>query len=202
MLQAGRVTVSLVQALFSVARGREANGACHGNPAGREYREFPGKVRSYDLTGHSDGELRNAILTLDKGVNPVESVAFVFAVVAETIDRRLGVWRLFDDPSSSSAYPLDNGMDQPDVKEGLEQVSKERKYRRLSAIHLPASFYRAIRSHDAGPGIRFRVTNEQLLAGLHMFRGSVVQMNAGEGKTVAAAFPAVLHALSAPRSTS
>ena len=56
-------------------------------------------------------------------------------------------------------------------------------------------FYRAIRSHDAGQGIRFRVTDEQLLAGLHMFRGSVVQMNAGEGKTVAAAFPAVLHAL-------
>ena len=195
MLQAGRVTGSLVQALFSVARGREANGARHGNPVGHEYREFPGKVRSYDLTGHSDGDLRNALLTLDKGVNPVESVALVFAVVAETIDRRLGVWRLFDDPSTSSAYPLDNGMDHPDVREGLDQVAKERKYRRLSAIHLRASFYRAIRSHDAGQGIRFRVTDEQLLAGFHMFRGSVVQMNAGEGKTVAAAFPAVLHAL-------
>ena len=195
MLQAGRVTGSLVQALFSVARGREANGARHGNPVGHEYREFPGKVRSYDLTGHSDGDLRNALLTLDKGVNPVESVALVFAVVAETIDRRLGVWRLFDDPSTSSAYPLDNGMDHPYIKEGLEQVSKERKYRRLPDIHLRASFYRAIRSHDAGQGIRFRVTDEQLLAGLHMFRGSVVQMNAGEGKTVAAAFPAVLHAL-------
>jgi preprotein translocase subunit SecA len=189
------VTGSLVQALFSVARGREANGARHGNPVGHEYREFPGKVRSYDLTGHSDGDLRNALLTLDKGVNPVESVALVFAVVAETIDRRLGVWRLFDDPSTSSAYPLDNGMDHPDVREGLDQVAKERKYRRLSAIHLRASFYRAIRSHDAGQGIRFRVTDEQLLAGFHMFRGSVVQMNAGEGKTVAAAFPAVLHAL-------
>jgi preprotein translocase subunit SecA len=86
-------------------------------------------------------------------------------------------------------------MDHPDVREGLDQVAKERKYRRLSAIHLRASFYRAIRSHDAGQGIRFRVTDEQLLAGFHMFRGSVVQMNAGEGKTVAAAFPAVLHAL-------
>jgi preprotein translocase subunit SecA len=189
------VTGSLVQALFSVARGREANGARHGIPAGQEYREFPGEVRSYDLTGHSDGDLRNALLTLDKGVNPVESATFVFAVVAETIDRRLGVWRLFDDPSTSSAYPLDNGMDHPDVREGLDQVAKERKYRRLSAIHLRASFYRAIRSHDAGQGIRFRVTDEQLLAGFHMFRGSVVQMNAGEGKTVAAAFPAVLHAL-------
>ena len=195
MLQAGRVTWSLVQALFNVAGAREADSARHGIPAGQEYREFPGKVRSYDLTGHSDGELRNAILTLDKGVNPVESAAFVFAVVAETIDRRLGVWRLFDDPSTPSAYPLDSGLDHPDVKGGLEQVSEERRYRRLSAIHLPESFYRAIRSHDAGPGIRFRVTDEQLLAGLHMFRGSVVQMNAGEGKTVAAAFPAVLHAL-------
>ena len=40
-----------------------------------------------------------------------------------------------------------------------------------------------------------RATDEQLLAGIHLFRGRVVQMDAGEGKTVAAAFPAALHAL-------
>ena len=38
-------------------------------------------------------------------------------------------------------------------------------------------------------------TEEQLTAGLHLFRGNIVQMNAGEGKTIAAAFPAVVHAL-------
>ena len=40
-----------------------------------------------------------------------------------------------------------------------------------------------------------RATGEQLLAGIALFRGMVVQMDAGEGKTVAAAFPAALHAL-------
>ena len=38
-------------------------------------------------------------------------------------------------------------------------------------------------------------TDEQLLAGIHLFRGRVAQMDAGEGKTVAAAFPAALHSL-------
>ncbi len=40
-----------------------------------------------------------------------------------------------------------------------------------------------------------QATEEQLLAGLHLLQGSIVQMNAGEGKTIAAAFPAVAHAL-------
>ena len=40
-----------------------------------------------------------------------------------------------------------------------------------------------------------QATDEQLIAGLHLLQGNVVQMNAGEGKTVAAAFPAVVHAL-------
>ena len=40
-----------------------------------------------------------------------------------------------------------------------------------------------------------QATEEQLIAGLHLLQGSIVQMNAGEGKTIAAAFPAVVHAL-------
>ena len=34
-----------------------------------------------------------------------------------------------------------------------------------------------------------------MAAGLLMYEGAVVEMNAGEGKTVAGAFPAALHAL-------
>ncbi len=44
-----------------------------------------------------------------------------------------------------------------------------------------------------------RPTDEQVLAGLHMWRGRIVEMSAGEGKTVAAAFPAVCHALEGRR---
>ena len=40
-----------------------------------------------------------------------------------------------------------------------------------------------------------QATEEQLIAGLQLLQGSIVQMNAGEGKTIAAAFPAVVHSL-------
>ena len=46
-----------------------------------------------------------------------------------------------------------------------------------------------------GGGPRFRVTDEQVAAGLLMYGGVVVEMGAGEGKTVAGAFPAAFHAL-------
>jgi len=62
-------------------------------------------------------------------------------------------------------------------------------------IHLPACFYQTLRIHDKEREFVFEVTDEQILAGLVMYRGNIVEMNAGEGKTVAAAFPAVLHAV-------
>ena len=40
-----------------------------------------------------------------------------------------------------------------------------------------------------------QATDEQLLAGLYLLQGTIVQMNAGEGKTIAAAFPAAVHAI-------
>ncbi len=40
-----------------------------------------------------------------------------------------------------------------------------------------------------------RPTDEQLLAGVHLFGGNIAQLNAGEGKTIAAALPAVAHSL-------
>lgn len=48
-------------------------------------------------------------------------------------------------------------------------------------------------SGSGGP--RFRATDEQVAAGLLMYGGAVVEMGAGEGKTVAGAFPAAFHAL-------
>ena len=62
-------------------------------------------------------------------------------------------------------------------------------------IHLPACFYQTLRIHDEGNEFVFEVTDEQILAGLVMYQGNIVEMNAGEGKTIAAAFPAVLHAV-------
>ena len=50
------------------------------------------------------------------------------------------------------------------------------------------------RGLSKGGGPRFRVTDEQVAAGLLMYGGVVVEMGAGEGKTVAGAFPAAFHA--------
>ena len=68
---------------------------------------------------------------------------------------------------------------------------------RGAILLLPAEFYRAARRRTDGDthGLHFRPTDQQLLAGLHLYHGRIVEMAAGEGKTVAAAFPAVLYAL-------
>ncbi len=55
------------------------------------------------------------------------------------------------------------------------------------------------RGLSGGDGPRFRVTDEQAAAGLLMYGGTVVEMNAGEGKTVAGAYPAAYRALEGGR---
>ena len=64
-----------------------------------------------------------------------------------------------------------------------------------SHMLLLAGFYRALREIDSDGFLAFRVTDEQIMAGLALYRGAIVEMDAGEGKTVAAAIPAVLHAI-------
>ncbi len=73
-------------------------------------------------------------------------------------------------------------------------LEKERvDYR--SNILLPGSFYEAARAKDVEGSLHFRATDEQIIAGLMMHEGGIVEMNSGEGKTIAAAFPAALFAL-------
>ena len=62
-------------------------------------------------------------------------------------------------------------------------------------ILLPAAFYQTLQAHDECGELAFQVTDEQILAGILLYQGKIVEMNAGEGKTVAAVFPAVLHAV-------
>ena len=114
-----------------------------------------------------------------------------FAIVNEAIDRRLGAWRLFGDnlPADST------GDNVPIIAETVADVARQRRFRRDGDILLPGAFYDAARRHDIDARLQFRATDEQLLAGRHLFRGRVVQMDAGEGKTVAIAFAAALHAV-------
>ena len=75
-------------------------------------------------------------------------------------------------------------------------VEEKSKVEYAANILLPPDLYRAVAAKDAERVLAFKATNEQLLAGLLLHRGGVVEMSAGEGKTISAAFPAVMQAVS------
>ncbi len=161
--------------------------------------------------------------------------AAVFALVDESISRRLGAWRFFDpsfDLKELKAYHdlADGVMESPsylvcrehydnelptsdtftrDLAPCLAAVGLDRDARQIVGaliyvrelrggrygwdILLPAGFYHALARKDAGGLLELRPTAEQVLAGIFLYRGEIVEMFAGEGKTIAAAFPAVMH---------
>ena len=61
--------------------------------------ETVGRIRAYDLGGHSDEALRRIVSMYARNAAPEDTrclLPLVFAVVNEAIGRRLGVWRIFD----------------------------------------------------------------------------------------------------------
>ena len=142
----------------------------------------------------SDRELREAVGGLSDGSEssdsiPEDTLVLVFAVVDETIRRRLGLWKVFDLPDS---------YDEPSIADARRKLSATGRGRYPgSDMLLPAEFYQAARRREDvdTEGLHFRPTDQQLLAGLHLYHGRIVEMAAGEGKTVAAAFPAALYGL-------
>ena len=151
------------------------------------------RIRGHDFASLSDAELRESLGRLGllaESSAAEELLPECFAIVSEAIDRRLGAWRLFND------LPLvDVSADDSVIADAVAIVTEQRRHRRPGDILLPAEFYGAVRRHDAGARLLFRPTGEQLLASIHLFRGRVVQMDAGEGKTVAIAIAAALHAM-------
>ena len=152
------------------------------------------RIRACDLAAHSDTELRDAMGRLRSqtadGACADDLLQECFAITAEVIDRRLGAWRLFDGQAETE---VSGGEDI--ITAVAADVTEQRRYRRPGDTLLAAAFYAAVRQRGDAARLRFRPTDEQVLAGIHLFRGRVVQMDAGEGKTVAIAFAAVLHAV-------
>ena len=72
---------------------------------------------------------------------------------------------------------------------------KEARRNTLEVSSFPRLSIRPLLIHDTDNEMGFVATDEQILAGLLMYEGNIVEMNSGEGKTIAAAFPAVLHAV-------
>ena len=135
-----------------------------------------------------------------------ESLVTVFAIVDEAIRRRLGAWRILDSAISGSSdgsgaewgasIPLESGAAaSAAILEAIEAVKWSGRGRYGSDLMLSAGFYRAVAEADTAGRFTFDATDQQLLAALHLHRGRVVEMQAGEGKTVAIAFAAVMHAV-------
>ncbi len=156
------------------------------------------RTRGHDYSSCSDEELRAAIRCLRSRAgeaSPGELLPDCFAIMAEAIDRRLGVWKLFEDTASYGTAAGDASV----VATAVAEVSRQRRHRRAGYIMLPTGFYQAARAGDGEGRLIFRATDEQLMAGIHLFHGRAVQMDAGEGKTVAIAFAAALHAVAGRR---
>ena len=168
------------------------------------------------LQDRSDLELReslNRIKTQPQSSGTEARLVEVFAVIDESIRRRLGAWRIFDPAfdrqnleiyfqmaqsdtgTSAETLDLEPDADGRIIVDAIRYVQDVGRGRYWWDISLPAGFYQALNRKDVDGRLRFAATDEQILAGLHLFRGKIVEMDAGDGKTVAAAFPAIMHAL-------
>ncbi len=113
---------------------------------------------------------------------------------------------LLDDPSyvdsETFSQELSVRLDDLGLDADARAVVKTMVYMGLKSrvaypadILLSAEFYLSLSSLDVDGAVDFRATDEQLLAGRAMCGRNVVEMDAGEGKTIAAAFTAVWYAL-------
>ena len=66
----------------------------------RSAQAFVSSVRSIDLSQASDEELRERAEALRHGAFDNDTLAECFAVINETIRRRIGAWQVFDPPLS------------------------------------------------------------------------------------------------------
>ena len=204
------------------------------------------EIRGQNVASYSDADLRYTLRGLAHPPQDgacEDTLPMVFAVVNETINRRLGAWRFFDSPFSDHLgqehslhvyhavadrisrrvdyeravsewrgdgntcwVSFDGAIAPVLARQGLDPmmvnlvktilyVGQRSQVEYTANILLPACFYQALQALDKDGPLAFRVTDEQLLAGILLYQDKIVEMNAGEGKTIAAAFPAVLHAV-------
>ena len=102
----------------------------------------------------------------------------------------------FADGLTASMAGMSLDRDEQTIVKTLIYVAERAMTRRWPDILLPAEFYRALARKDPTGMVSLHVTDEQILAGIMLYQGNVVELNSGEGKTIAAAFPSALHAIS------
>jgi preprotein translocase subunit SecA len=115
--------------------------------------------------------------------------------IDEWVDKGSRCWESF---SRAVAPVLDRHGSDPQERilvQAILFVSQRSQSEYAANILLPACFYQTLRASDRDGVLAFQVTDEQVLAGILLYQGKIVEMNAGEGKTIAAVFPSVLHAV-------
>ena len=168
----------------------------------RSVQSFLSSVRAIDLSQASDAELRARADRLKHGSLGEDVLTECFAVIDETIRRRIGTWQVFDpefEHADIGRYrdpTHDLVASDKVIAETLAYVAEESASRYFADIDLPSEFYSTIENSSLAAALRFEPTDEQIAAGRLMLDRTVVEMDAGEGKTVAAAFPAIAQALS------
>jgi preprotein translocase subunit SecA len=156
----------------------------------KKYDKIINKINSFDYGGLHDSHLFDEINTsrseLLEDKPSEEIIAKVFAVIREVIDRRLGIWKLFD-----------RDLYMEPLQETYALVSDKRASLDDSHIHLDAPFYSSVRDiRKPEDGLTFWVYDVQLIGALALYDGKIGEMGTGEGKTVVAVFPASIWALS------
>lgn len=163
----------------------------------RKYSKIIQTINSFDFSEFSDSELSETAgklrAALCDGKAPDDILPEVFAIIREVIDRRLGIWKLFDNESEDRKAGAHIGAP---LQRGLDIVKEKRKSVDDFNIHLDAAFYNEVRElRHPGDGLIFWPFDVQLMGALALYEGKIVEMGTGEGKTVVAVFPACIWAL-------
>ncbi|MDQ1318232.1 MAG: Preprotein translocase subunit SecA [Candidatus Poribacteria bacterium] len=154
----------------------------------KKYQQVIQKVNSFDFSDFDDSNLLKRIINLKTQIHDDKAIPEILAIIKEVIDRRLGIWKLFDSDLPEHFNHLSETYAY--VKNGRSQVDD-------SQIHLGVSFYAEVRRlRQPQDGLTFMPFDVQLLGALALLEGKIAEMGTGEGKTVVAVFPACIWALS------
>jgi preprotein translocase subunit SecA len=131
---------------------------------------------------------------LSKGQTLEDIKAEAFAVSQEACDRRLGIFNVFDPQYEFdfSKLSVARQKEAEAAKELLANGTFEWE------VHLSADFYAEIREFypESVKPFRMMPFPVQIIGGLILHEGAIAEMATGEGKTLAAACPVYLNALS------
>ena len=154
----------------------------------KKYQQVIQKVNNFDFSDFDDSDLLERIDNLKAQILIDKAIPEIFAIIKEIIDRRLGIWKLFN-------FDLPEHFNH--LSETYAYVKNRRSQVDSSQIHLGASFYADVRRlRQPQDGLTFMPFDVQLLGALALLDGKIAEMGTGEGKTVVAVFPACAWTLS------